>query len=125
MIGDPAQAAASAVIASFLERLAAYIHPHFPVHATLLRGEMVGRRLTTDRWHRIAAALASLHAVPGIFLEQEQHDARNAALDAIVVAQRMAAASFGTRDPVWTRDMAIWRADEISGRIARQTTTRT
>lgn len=122
MIGDADQAAACAVIAAFMERLAAFLSPYFPAHATLLRGEMVGRRLTTDRWNRIAAALASLYAVPGVFLGPEQHEVRNAALDAVVIAQRMATASFPSRDPQWARDMAIWRADEISGRIARQTT---
>jgi hypothetical protein len=121
VIGGADQAAASAAIAAFLERLAAFVAPHFPMHATLLRQELVGRRLTTDRWNRLAAALASMYAVPGAFLGPEQHDARNAALDAIMVAQRMAAASFGMRDPAYARDMAMWRADEISGRIARQT----
>lgn len=122
MIGDADQAAANVVIAAFMGRLAAFLSPHFPVHATLLRGEMIGHRLTTDRWNRIAAALASLYAVPGVFLGPEQHEARNAGLDAVVIAQQMATASFPSRDPQWARQMAMSRADEISGRIARQTT---
>ena len=122
MIGDADQATANAVVAEFMERLAAFIDPHFPMHATLLRGETVGRRLTTDRWNRIAAALASMHAVPGAFLRPEQHDARNAALDAVLVAQKMAAAGFQWKDTGSARTTATWRAKEISGRIATPTT---
>lgn len=122
MIADAEQAAANSTLAEFMERLAAFLDPHFPMHARLLRGETVGRRLTTDRWNRIAAALASLHAVPGAFLSPPQHSARNAALSAIVVAQKMAAAAFSWRDPRAARDLAVWRAAEISGMMATPTT---
>ena len=114
---DEDQAAANAILIVFLDRIAAGLKPSFPLHAAALRGEVIGTRLTTDRWHRVAAVLASLHAVPGFPLGATEHDVRNAALAAIVVAQKMAAASFGGRDPAGCRDFALWRANEINAMI--------
>jgi len=118
VIGDADQAAVNSTVAGFMERLAAFLDPHFPLHAMALRGEMVGRRLTMDRWNRVAAVLASLHAVPGAFLSPEQHDARNAALSSVMVAQKMAAAGFVWKDPRHSREVAVWRSAEISDTMA-------
>lgn len=116
---DSEQAAANAAATLLLERLASSMDVPFPMHAMALRGEVVGRRLTTDRWNRIAAVLASLHAVPGAFLTPAQHDVRNAALAAIVVAQKMAAAGFAWRNPGGSREFAVWLADGIRGRLEK------
>lgn len=115
---DAAQA--NSTVGGFMERLAAFLSPHFPLHAAALRGEVIGTRLTTDRWNRVAAVLASLHAVPGQFLDAAQHGARNAALSAIVVAQKMAAAGFVWKDPGRMWEFATWLATEISGRMPQQ-----
>lgn len=114
---DEGQAAANAVLLVFMDRLASLLRTSFPLHSAALRSEVVGTRLTTDRWHRVASVLASLYAVPGFPLGSAEHDARNIALAAVVVAQKMAAASFGGRDPAGCRDLALWRANELSGRM--------
>jgi len=121
-MSEVGHAAAVSEVTAFMDRLAAFLAPHFPGHAAALRGEIVGRRLTTDRWNRIAAVLASLYAVPGQFLLPEQHDARNAALAAVMVAQKMAAAGFVWRDPEALRTTARWRAAEITCDMMRTAT---
>lgn len=122
MIDEAAQAAC-AEIGAFMERLAGALSVDFPAHAQALRGEIIGRRLTMDRWNRVAAVLASLHAVPGTWLLPMQHGVRNCALSAIVVAQKMAAAGFSWRDQKGFREMAKWRADEISRMMDNVTST--
>lgn len=111
------QEAANAVLGPFIDRVAGVLKHSFPFHAAALRGEVIGTRLTTDRWNRIAALLASLHAVPGFTLGQREHDVRNLALAAIPVAQKMGAAGTGWRNPIGCREVALWMADEISVRI--------
>ena len=110
---DEAQAAANSSIGAFMERIAAHIRPSFPMHAVALLGELIGTRLTTERWHRISGVLASLHAVPGFPLLPHEHAVRNVGLAAVAVAQKMAAASFGGKDPIGSREFALWRATEI------------
>lgn len=104
----------------FMAGLASWIEPRFPHQAAAIRQELGRPRVTTDRWNRIAAVLASLHSVPGAGLGPDEHETRNAALAAIVVAQKMAAAGLGCiRDPDGCIDFAAWLAAEIRGRMAR------
>lgn len=98
----------------FTANLATWLDPRFPHHALAIRGELDRDRVTTDRWNRIAAILASLHAIPGDSLTVAEHTVRNVALAAVMVAQKMAAAGLGcTRDPDRCIDLAAWRAAEI------------
>lgn len=100
-------------------RLADHISGQFPQYAAALRAEIHGRKLTNDRWNRIAAVLASLGALPGTAFAETEHDARNPALTAIVIAQKMASATFGGRNDVDScMDLAVFLADEVSARIA-------
>lgn len=113
------RAAASESVRLFMSALATWIEPRFPHQSSAIRQEL-GRRMTTDRWNRVAALLASLHAVPGVALVAAEHDVRNVALHAITVAQKMAAAGLGcTRDPDRCIDFAAWLAAEISARMKR------
>ena len=76
--------------------------------------------MNADRWNRIACLLSSLHAVPGAGLSQPEHDIRNIALDAVCVAQKMAASALGcTRDPDGCMRFAAWRSAEIQERMGR------
>ncbi len=106
---------------AFMNALASWIAPRFPHHATAIQQELGRERLTTDRWNRIASLLAALHAMPGSELTPTEHDVRNIALSAVVVAQKMAAAGLGsTRDPDGCIDFAAWLAEEISGRMRHE-----
>lgn len=113
------RASVSESVRLFMSALATWIEPRFPHQSSAIRQEL-GRRMTTDRWNRVAALLASLHAVPGITLVEAEHEVRNVALRAIVVAQKMAAAGLGcTRDPDGCVDFAAWLAAEIAVRMER------
>lgn len=114
---DEAQAAANPIAAAFMESLSEALRERFPFHAMALRGEILGTRLTTDRWNRIAYVLASLHSVPGFPLTSDEHDVRRLGLQSVVVARKMAAASFGGRDPVGCRELALWLAAEIGRKL--------
>ncbi len=109
----------SAYLGQFMLRLATHIEPHFPHYAIALRGEIHGRKLTNDRWNRIAAILSSLSALPGTCFGMEEHEARNPALSAVVIAQKMASATFGGRNVDSYLDLAVYIADEITARIAQ------
>lgn len=111
-------AEASREVGAFMVRLSEYVEPSYPHHATALRGELVGAKLTNDRWNRIAALLASLGAVPGAPLGPIEHRRRGAALSAVTVAQKMAAATFGNHDPASLVDFALWYGREIEAGFA-------
>jgi hypothetical protein len=105
----------------FMEELVEHLKPRFPLYAAALAAEIHGYRMTNERWNRIAAILASLAALPGRHFGQEEHDARNPALSAIAVAQKMAAVTFGGRNDVGTSlDTAIYMVEEIEERIERK-----
>lgn len=108
----------SETVRSFMQGLADHLKPTFPQYAAALGGELFGTKLTNDRWNRIAAILASLAALPGRHFKMYEHDARNPALSAIVIAQKMAAATFGgRRDVTSCLEIAQYLIDEISERI--------
>ncbi len=105
---------ASREVVAFLVRLADRIAVHFPYHAAALRGEILGERLTNERWNRIAAILASFSSVPGATLSPEEHVAKALALRAVAVTQKMAQARLSYReDPVYLAEFAVWMAAEI------------
>jgi hypothetical protein len=100
-------------------RLAKYLETFFPHHSLALKSEIIGVKMTDSRWNRVATILASLHAVPGVGLSEPEHDARNAALASIAIAQKMAASLFGGRDPQSCRELALSMAQDIDDRIKR------
>lgn len=114
------QIATNAIIQTFLVDLAAYMAGFFPHHAAALRGEIIGTKLTEDRWRRISAILGSLHAIPGVMLSPGEHDVRNDVLRAITVTRKMADAAFGGRDPDNCRELALWVAADIGDRMRQQ-----
>ncbi len=116
---SPEQTEANASVVSFMGRLAGYLATHFPHHSMALKSEIVGVKMTDSRWNRVAAVLASLHAVPGAGLSEVEHDARNAGLASIAIAQKMAASLFGGRDPQSCRELAISIAEDVDGMIKR------
>ncbi len=107
------EAEANDVIVPFMTRVADHMKGLFPHHASALRGEVIGVRMTGDRWHRVSYVLASLHAVPGVPLAQHEHDVRNVVLSTVMIAKKMAGASFGSRRPQEDRELAVWRAREL------------
>lgn len=113
--------AMSESVRSFATGLADWLAPRFPHHAAAIRQETGGKRMTTDRWNRIACLLSSLSAVPGEALGPDEHSLRNVGLGAVAVAQKMAAAGLGcTRDPDGCMEFAAWLTDEIGNRMVRQ-----
>jgi len=111
----------SAEVVRFMIRLAAHLKPRFPAYAGAILDEVQGKRMTNDKWNRLAAVLSSLAAIPGSHLTREDHDARNPALAAVVVAQQMAAATFGGRiDPKERADFALWYSKEIDCDISQK-----
>ena len=120
-MGDE-QEAANRIIAEYMGRVAELIRVRFPFHWSALNGQMVGRRLTTDRWNQIAAVLASFYSIPGFALSPSEHEIRNVVLSSVLVAQKMAAASFGGKDPDGSRNLALWRAAELGTIINRRKT---
>jgi hypothetical protein len=97
---DERTASTSAEVVRFMMLLAEHLRPIFPHYASALLDEVQGRRMTNERWNRVAAILASLAVLPGYLLGKEEHDARNPALSAVVIAQTMASATFGGRNDV-------------------------
>lgn len=103
-----------------MEDLVEHLKPTFPLYAAALASEIHGYRMTNERWNRIAAILASLAALPGRHLGQAEHDARNPALSAIVVAQKMASATFGGRNDVDSSlEIAEYMVEDIRTRIEK------
>lgn len=84
-------------VAKVFIKLAYKISLHFPYHGIALKSELEERRLTNDQWNKISAILASLRALPGIALIQEEHNVRNIVLSAIEIPRQMAQATFGVR----------------------------
>lgn len=117
---DEAQVAANKIAATFMGLLSDALRGRFLFHAMALRGELLGTKLTAIRWNRIACVLASLHSVPGFPLTPDEHDVRRLGLQSVVVAQKMAAASFGGRDPVGCREFALWLAAEIGRKLKHE-----
>ena len=104
----------------FMLRVAEHIRPHFPQYASTLADQVQGRKMTNDRWNAVAAVLSSLGALPGTHFRPEEHDSRNPALAAVIVAQKMAAATFGGRvDVPMTLDFVGWLIKEIEDRLNR------
>jgi hypothetical protein len=109
----------SEYLRSFMVDLSEHLKSVFPQYSSALSGELHGTRMTNERWNRIAAILASLAALPGRHFGQEEHDARNPALSAIVIAQKMASVTFGgRRDAESSMSLAVHLADEIRAQIA-------
>jgi hypothetical protein len=105
-------------VRAFMVDLAEHLKPVFPQYATALSGELFGTRLTNERWNRIAAILASMAALPGKCFGPEEHDARNPALSAVVIAQKMASVTFGgRRDAESSLSLVVHLADEIRERM--------
>lgn len=101
-------------VKTFMMDLVGHLKGCFPYYASALAGELAGKKMTNDRWNRITAILSSLAALPGRYLTREEHDARNPALSAVMVAQKMATYTFGGRGSGQrTMELAVWRADEI------------
>ena len=113
------ESAANAVVLELMGRIAEWIRPHFPHHSSALRGEILGTKLTEERWHRVAAVIASLECIPGVPLTPYEHRVRNIALSSVGVAKKMASAKFGGRDPDGCRSFAVWYAGEISDMMSR------
>ena len=109
---DPEEA--SLHVKAFMMDMVGHLKPCFPYYATALAGELAGKKMTNDRWNRIQAILRSLAALPGTCFSREEHDARNPALSAVMVAQSMASYTFGGRgQSESTLSSAVYRADEI------------
>lgn len=105
-------------IRAFMQDLCEHLKPVFPQYAATLGNELFGTKLTNERWNRIAAILASLAALPGCHFGQAEHDARNPALSAIVIAQKMAYATFSERrDKGSTLDLALYLVEHIREQI--------
>ncbi len=85
----------NAKYSQFILRVADHLNTRFPQYASCLRDEIHGRKMTNDRWNNIAAILCSLAGLPGVAFNQSEHDVRNPALSAVVVAQKMASVTFG------------------------------
>jgi hypothetical protein len=92
-----------------MDELVELLRPFFPFHAAAMSSELHGTKLTSDRWHRIAAAAASLHSIPGSALGPEEHDRRNLGLAGYNVALKMAAILFNSRRPEMDADFVLWR----------------
>lgn len=116
---DP-RAAANAALQKTLVAVAESIAPRFPHHASALKGELLGTRLTTDRWNRVCAILCSLKAVPGAFLTDPEHRARNLGLEAANVAKEMALVLLGTKDVEYRLRFVTSWADDLRDRMATQ-----
>lgn len=114
------QAEATVAAIECIKQLAEALKPFFPDHASGLLHEVTGRRVNENSWHRMSMTLLSLHSVPGRFLIAEEHDARNIGLAMVAVCDKMAASCFGSRDPEWDRDFAVWLAADICGRMGRR-----
>lgn len=108
----------SACVVRFMIRIGEHLRPTFPQYARALLDEIQGKRMTNDRWNRVAAILSSLAALPGCTFGQDEHDVRNPALSAVLIAQKMASATFGGRSDVkQCYDLAVYLVDEISPRL--------
>ena len=111
---DERTVSTSTEVVRFMTLLAGHLKPTFPHYAGALLDEVQGRKMPNERWNRAAATLASLAALPGHLLEGDEHAARNPALSAVVIAQKMAQATFGGRsDAEGCLDLAKYMADEI------------
>lgn len=111
------KAATSAALQKTMAGVADALAARFPHHATALRGELFGTRLTTDRWNRMSMILSSLMAVPGVHLTQPEHIARNLGLEAANVAKEMALALLGTRNVEYRLDFVSSWAEELRDRM--------
>jgi hypothetical protein len=101
-------------VVRFMHTLAEYIKPYFPHNANVLADLIVGRKMTNERWIDVSRALASLAAIPGVYLQEDEHDVRNPALRAVNVAKKMASATYGVRvDVEYELWCATWMSDEI------------
>lgn len=108
---------ANAHLLKFMMRLADELREHFPHHATALRGELIGTKLSEGRWHRISSLLGSLEALPGVHFTSEEHDSRSLGVYGSRIAKEMAFAMFGSKDPAGSLELAIWWADDVSKRM--------
>lgn len=109
----------SQIVVAGLEVLIAKMRPFFPHHAATLAGEIIGTKMTNDRWNRVASTLAALNSVPGVALSPAEHDVRNFALAAMEVARKMATATFTDRGSEQAFEFAQWRMTEICSMMAR------
>lgn len=100
-----------------MARLADWISPCFPHQSMAMRQEL-GRRMTADRWNRVAFLLASLHPIPGEGFTAHEHELRSMALAVIPVAQWMAAGTLGvTKYPDECFRSAAHRSSELDRKI--------
>jgi len=108
----------SAHVVKFMLRLGEHIRPTFPQYAGALMDEIQGKKMTNDKWNRVAAILSSLASLPGTTFRPEEHDVRNPALSAVAVAQKMAVATFGgQRNVDQCYEFAVYLSDEIAARL--------
>lgn len=108
----------SAHVVRFMIRLGEHLRPTFPQYAGALMDEVQGKKMTNDKWNRVAAILSSLAALPGTTFRSEEHDARNPALSAVAIAQKMAAATFGGhRNVDQCYEFAVYLSDDIAPRL--------
>lgn len=119
---SPDVASTSTAVVEMLVRLSALMRPLFPHHATALHVEVVGTKMTNDRWNRVAAALAAIYSVPGPALLDEEHAVRNLVLDCVVIAKKMAAVTFGGAVVEQALDFVQFRMAEIGDMMTRQNT---
>lgn len=108
----------SAHVVQFMIRLGEHMRPTFPQYAGALLDEVQGKKMTNDKWNRVAAILSSLSSLPGVNFKQDEHDARNPALSAVAIAQKMAVATFGGhRNADQCYEFAVYLADDIASRL--------
>lgn len=105
----------------FMQNLAEHLRPYFPHYAGVLLDEVNGKRMTNEKWNRVAAILSSLAALPGTCFLPEEHEARNPALSAVVIAQKMAYVSFGNRrDSNQCLELVMYLIDDIQKRFKKE-----
>lgn len=111
-------ASAAASAAAMLVSLADHIATTFPHHSSAIKGEVVGTRLTNDRWNRISAILRSLMTIPHDLLSFDEREARIKAISAVDATLRMAKITFGTKEPTeYDLSFVEWWSSIISDKI--------
>lgn len=112
MATDPDEVASRVI--DLLGSLADFIEPCYPHHAESIRRLICDGITGPKDWDTAAAILNSLHAVPGVFLQGDEHDRRNRALSLAEVARRMVHAGTpsnkGASDSL---DFVDWRSREL------------
>ena len=111
---------ATAETLSLVREVCELMKPVFPHHASALLGEITGTRMNDTRWNRVVNILRALSTLPGVCFNEQEHRVRNLALCVTAVAQKMATACVGVRDPQGAMEFAVWLAADIRGRMSTQ-----